>query len=200
MITLRLITTAYDRSVANKIILDNHSYVPTIHTVGRHIDYLIYYDSKLIGMIGIGSATYPPCKDVLNYLNMSIEEYRNNFNSICNNWKFCLTCSIKNAGTQVLKLLRNTAPQDWYNKYGDELRYIVTFVGSNHNGAVYLADNWKNIGYTAGLPTHESVSMKWMDSNEIGCKFVKPTGENKKIIFITDRVGKISKSSRRSLI
>jgi hypothetical protein len=47
-----------------------------------------------------------------------------------------------------------------------------------------LADNWKKIGETAGLPAHKSSSMKWNNNAELKELFVKPTGENKKIIFI----------------
>ena len=41
------------------------------------------------------------------------------------------------------------------------------------------------VGYTAGLPDHDMVSMKWNDGEELKEKFVKPTGENKKLIFVT---------------
>ena len=83
----------------------------------------------------------------------------------------------------VLKELRKQAPIEWKNRFGDELKYLVTFVGGNNNGAVYKADNWELIGETAGLPEHVSVSMKWDNSMELKEKFVKPSGENKKLIF-----------------
>lgn len=183
MIYIKLITTKEDYLLAKEIVENHHSYVPSFSSVGRRIDYLIYCDDRLIGMIGIGSATYPPCKDVLSELGMSKNEYREIFNNIANNWRFCVTEHIKNLGTTVLKLLRQQAPIDWYNKYGDELKYLMTFVGGGHNGAVYKADNWKIIGETAGLPSHKSLSMKWDNKDSLTEKFVKPTGENKKIIF-----------------
>jgi hypothetical protein len=40
------------------------------------------------------------------------------------------------------------------------------------------------IGETAGLPKHKSSSMKWNNKQELKELFVKPTGENKKLIFI----------------
>ncbi len=58
----------------------------------------------------------------------------------------------QNAGTQVLKQVRLQGPVDWKKKYGDELKYIITLVAGGNNGAVYKADNWKEIGKTAGLP------------------------------------------------
>ncbi len=96
-----------------------------------------------------------------------------------------MTESIKNAGTQILKQLRKQAPIEWKKKYNDELKYILTFVGGGNNGAVYKADNWNMVGHTAGLPKHKMVSMKWNDKEELKEKFVKPTGENKKLIFVT---------------
>ena len=91
--------------------------------------------------------------------------------------------SIPNAGSQILKKFRESALIEWKKKYKDNLKYIITFVGGGNNGAVYKADNWKQIGETAGLPKHKAVSMKWHKDN-LDKMFVKPTGENKKIIFI----------------
>lgn len=181
---LELISTKEEYSIAKRMVETYHSYVPSFNSVGRRIDWLIYYDDEIIGMIGIGSSTYPPCKDLLKYLNISKLEYKDMFNNIANNWRFCLIKSIPNIGTQILKQLRLLAPIEWKNKYNDDLNYLITFVGGGHNGAVYKADNWLEIGYTAGLPNHKSVSMKWDNNDNIKQKFVKPTGENRKIIFI----------------
>jgi hypothetical protein len=137
-----------------------------------------------VGMIGIGSSVYPPPKDILEYMNLSKFEYKDIFNTVSNNWRFCMKDKIPNAGTQILKELRNLAPAAWKEKYGDNLKYLITFVGGGNNGAVYKADNWKMIGETAGLPKHKSSSMKWNNKQELKELFVKPTGENKKLIFI----------------
>ena len=40
------------------------------------------------------------------------------------------------------------------------------------------------VGETAGLPKHKMVSMKWNTGEELKEKFVTPTGENKKLIFM----------------
>ena len=184
MIWLKLIETDKDTEKARHIVEQYHSYVPTYKSVGRRIDWLIMDEEKTVGMIGIGSSTYPPCKDILNYLGMTKEQYRAEFNSFANNWRFCMCERIRNAGTIALSQMRRYASVEWKRKYGDDLKYIITFVGGGHNGAVYKADNWDEIGCTAGLPSHKSVSMKWDDAEQIKSKFVKPTGENKKIIFI----------------
>ena len=184
---LQLVESDIQKKLVKNIIEKHHSYVPTAKSVGRRIDWLIYEDDKFpsncIGMIGIGSSVYPPPKDMLNYIGMSKNEYKDNFNSFANNWRFCMTKSIKNAGTQILKQVRELAPIEWKKKYGDDLTHLITFVGGGNNGAVYKADNWDMIGKTAGLPKHKVVSMKWNSKEELKQLFVKPTGENKKLIF-----------------
>jgi len=96
-----------------------------------------------------------------------------------------MTESIKNAGTQILKQLRKQAPIEWKNKYGNELTHIITFVAGGNNGAVYKADNWEQIGETAGLPSErKSFSVKWSSAEYLKKTFLPPTGENKKLIFI----------------
>ena len=137
-------------------------------------------------MIGIGSSVYPCPKDILNFLGKKADEYKEpkHFNTIANNWRFCMKKSIKNGGTQVLKQVRQLAPNAWKEKYGDDLNYLITFVGGGNTGAVYKADNWSMVGETAGLPKHKMVSMKWNTNDELKEKFVKPTGEDKKLIFM----------------
>jgi len=167
-----------------------HSYVPSTSSVGRRIDWVVFNDDKPIGMIGIGSSVYPPPKDILKHTKLSIKEYKNKFNSFANNWRFCMREKIRNAGTQILKELRRQAPLYWKQKYNDDLLYLITFVAGGNNGAVYKADNWSQIGQTSGLPPHKSISMKWDTHESLKEKYVKPTGENKKLIFFKKIVQK----------
>ena len=190
---LELVNSQWQKDHVKRIIEKHHSYVPSARSVGRRIDWLIYHPDyvnalnvpQAVGMIGVGSSVYPPPKDLLSYVGMTKSEYKDNFNSFANNWRYCMTESIPNAGSQILKLLRYHAPIEWKKKYGDDLNYILTFVGGGNNGAVYRADNWDMVGQTAGLPKHDMVSMKWNNKEELKEKFVKPTGENKKLIFVT---------------
>ena len=181
---LELVSAPHQKSLVKDIIINHHSYVPTNASVGRRIDWLIHYENRIVGMIGIGSSVYPPPKDLLLYLNTTKSEYKTIFNSIANNWRFCMTERIPNLGTRILKELRHHAPIEWKKKYNNDLTHIMTFVGANKNGAVYKADNWCIIGQTAGLPPHKSSSMKWDSKEGLKEKFVKPTGENRKIILI----------------
>lgn len=196
MIKLELVTTPLQKGIVKQVIENHHSYVPSNDSVGRRIDWLVYLtngedentfpppDKELLGMIGIGSSVYPPPKDILTETKLTKNEYKDVFNSFANNWRFCLTKKVPNAGTMILKQVRNLAPIEWKKKYGDDLKYLITFVAGGNNGAVYKADNWKCVGQTAGLPSHKSVSMKWDDGEQLKQKFVKPTGENRKLIFI----------------
>ena len=96
----------------------------------------------------------------------------------------------KEHGSQILKEIRSRAKDDWLRLYGNNLQAIVTTIGNDKKGSVYLADNWINIGETAGLPPNrKSVSMKWDNPEGIKEKYVKPTGENKKTILITKKLG-----------
>lgn len=187
---LEQVDTKEQKNIVKNIIENYHSYVPSNASVGRRIDWLIYetldVPSYPVGMIGLGSSVYPPPKDILVRMNLSKEEYRRIFNSIANNWRFCMIRSIPNAGTQILKQLRTLAPIAWKKKYGDDLKVLITFVAGGNSGAVYLADNWEVIGKTSGLPEHSSSSMKWDSSEQLKQKFVKPTGENQKIILYKD--------------
>lgn len=192
MIELRIVKNKTQKELVNYIIKNYHSYVPTTRSVGRRIDYLIYDvkssdvfppDEECIGMIGVGSSTYPPCKDILIHLSISKNEYKDIFNNFANNWRFCLTKQIPNIASKIISKLCIVSRKDWKEKYGDDLKYIITYVGGNNKGTSYKAAGWNFIGYTSGLPKHAAVSMKW-DRDQLNNKFVKPTGENRKKIFI----------------
>ena len=188
MIKLEQVKSDGQKKVVKHIIENYHSYVPTSKSVGRRIDWLIYdnedFPVKAVGMIGIGSSVYPPPKAMLEYMGLSKFQYKDIFNTVANNWRFCMVKSIPNAGTQILKQMRELAPPAWKKKYDDNLKYLITFVGGGNNGAVYRADNWNMVGETAGLPAHKMVSMKWNSDKELKEKFVTPTGQNKKLIFM----------------
>ena len=63
-VELKLILIEKDKNTAKNIVENHHSYVPTFKSVGRRLDWLIFVDNEVKGMIGVGSSTYPPCKDV----------------------------------------------------------------------------------------------------------------------------------------
>lgn len=189
MIKIKIAETLQDKKEADYIVAKYHSYVSSTRTVGRCLKYLIYYQDEIIGTFWLGSGFKPTPKNILDYFNLSQSEYDKIFNTIADNKRFCVISRIPNIGSQILSRIRKRAKKDWRDKYGDELIAIITTIGDGKRGSVYLADNWVKIGETAGLPKRDkSVSMKWNNSNEIKERYVKPTGENKKIILITDRL------------
>ena len=193
-IQVRIAETKEDKNIANKIVVDFHSYVSSPRTVGRCIKYIISYESKDVATFWLGSGFKPTPKSILNFFDTSQSEYDKMFNEVADNKRFCIKENpIENFGSQILSLIRNRAKTDWFNRYGDNLKGILTTIGNDKNGAVYLADNWKKIGETAGLPKrNKSVSMKWNNKEEIKERYVKPTGENKKLILITTKLNEIT--------
>lgn len=193
-LNITIAETPSQKKLADNTVIEYHSYVASARTVGRCIKYLIYYDKEFVGTFWIGSGFKPTPKAILNHFGKSQKEFDTMFNTVADNKRFCMIKRIPNLGSQVLKAVRNRVKKDWYDRYGDDLIAILTTIGDGKNGAVYLADNWKKIGETAGLPKNRnSVSMKWDDSAGIKEKYVKPTGEDKKIILITDRLTNFEK-------
>jgi len=174
---------------ADWLVRTYHSYVPTTKVVGRNIKYLAEENGRLVATFWLGSGFRPTPKDMLNYFGVSQQQFDTFFNEVADNKRFCIAYPRKNLGSQILREVRKQAASDWLNKYGDNLRAIVTTIGDGKPGSVYLADNWQHIGYTSGLPTdRQAVSMKWNTSEEIAERFVKPTGENRKRILVTTRL------------
>ena len=198
-IQIRIAKTPMDKKIADDIVINHHSYVASVRTVGRCLKYIISVDDRDVGTFWIGSGFKPTPKAILNYFEKTQKEFDAMFNSVADNKRFALAEKIPNLGSQALKIIRNRAAQDWFDSYGDDLVAIVTTIGAGKSGSVYLADNWTKIGETAGLPTNrKSVSMKWDDSENIAKKFVKPTGENKKAILITCNLKRIKFGGERA--
>ena len=188
-IIVRIAESKEDKKLADNIVVQYHSYVSSAKTVGRCIKYLIEYNDEIVGTFWIGSGFKPTPKSILNYFNVSQKEFDKMFNTVADNKRFCMIKSIPNLGSTVLKLIRNRAKNDWFDKYGDNLVSIVTTIGNGKKGSVYLSDNWEVLGSTAGLPKdRKSVSMKWDSPDSIKDKFSKPDGHNKKTIIITSRL------------
>ena len=96
MIKLVVANDKTSKNFIKETIKEFHSYVQSVSSVGRRIDWVVFNDDKPIGMIGIGSSVYPPPKDILTHIKMTKNEYKNNFNSFANNWRFCMREKIKN--------------------------------------------------------------------------------------------------------
>ena len=53
-----------------------------------------------------------------------------------------------------------------------------------YNSFVLNKENKEN--YVMYILVNKSLSMKWDNKSQLKTKFVKPTGENKKLIFVTE--------------
>jgi len=156
---INIATSDGDKSICDQIVIDNHSYVASAKTVGRVIKYIIRYENDVVGTFWIGSGFKPTPKSILNYFNKSQSQIDEMFNAVADNKRFCLIKSIPNLGSQVLKGIRNRAKQDWYDKYDDDLQAIVTTIGADKKGSVYLADNWEFIGQPPDFQKNENHSL-----------------------------------------
>lgn len=112
--------------------------------VGRSLCYLVMYKNQVAGIIGCAS---PP----KNY-----KLFREYFNTdddklYVNNNVFRLIFNEPNLGTKTLKLFRNRIVVDYKEKFGEELKGIITFVEPPRTGAMYKADNWNYLGETQGI-------------------------------------------------
>lgn len=189
LLQIRIAESEQDKLIADQIVEQHHSYVASSKTVGRCLKYIIKYQGRDVGTFWIGSGFKPTPKAILNYFSMSQNQFDKIFNEVADNKRFCMKEQIPNAGTQILSAIRKRAKLDWFEYYNNDLKAIITTIGANKLGSVYLADNWAKIGETAGLPDDRtSVSMKWNDAEQINARFVKPNGENKKSILITSNL------------
>jgi len=187
---INIATSESDKKICDNIVIENHSYVASAKTVGRVIKYIIHYENDVVGTFWLGSGFKPTPKSILDYFNKSQSEFDGMFNEVADNKRFCLIKSIPNLGSQVLKKIRNRAKQDWYDKYNDDLKAIVTTIGSDKKGSVYLSDNWEFIGQTAGLPKErKSFSFKWDQGKEhLKTETGWVDGKDRKRIFITSKL------------
>jgi hypothetical protein len=160
-IKLVLVSTKEQRTLYYGLVKNHHSYVTAIRHVGRHIGWLVYYDEKLIGCIGLGSYFLPEPKVLKDFIGWEKEAFNENFNKIANNWRFTLTKEApKNSASRVLAIVAKIAPKIWQEKYGDPLVAMVSLVGNHKEGTCFKAAGWQMIGMTAGSTAHGSISVK----------------------------------------
>ncbi len=133
---------------------------------GRSLCYLVEYNGEVAGIIGFNSP--PRNYGVFNeYFGKDME------NSFLINNVFRLTNNEKNLATRVMKIARTTAKRDYETRFPEKLLGIVTFVEPPRTGALYKADNWDQLGMSAG---------KRMKRDSVTWEKVFTEGE-KKLIF-----------------
>lgn len=163
----------------NKIFRDTintyHSYVKYKDSPTRNIRWLVYetVSGNLVGSIGLSSATIAVAERD-SFISWNNETKMKNLGKLANNSRFCLireNITIKNVGSMTLKQLREVGAKRWKNKYNDPLVLIETFVQpfresqldghKERNGAIYLSDNWIDVGMTKGNSIRKTPIKLW---------------------------------------
>lgn len=140
-----------------------HSYIKYADRPSRKLYWLLYENSKLIGVFGLSSA-FAKSKPVMDYM----KENSLGFNEVANNIVYCLYGhKNKNAGSKLLSMLRKDAILWWYERYGDYLRAFQTFVLPPRTGAIFKADNWMLLGKTTGGKSMKTRTLYGKDRGKI---------------------------------
>ena len=157
---------SYEKIIGLKLVPKSHPVFSTLFLthypaskgiVGRSLNYLIYKNKEIVGIIGVNS---PP----LNYKKFNDFFGKGKELKFLNNNVFKLIITEHNLGTKVLKLLRNTVLKDYKEKYREELMGLITFVEPPRTGAMYKADNWTYLGMTEGVQCHRRGDLgKWIN-------------------------------------
>ena len=152
-------TSSIKHKLAKDFINSYHSYIKWADRPSRKLYWLLYENTNLIGVFGLGSAFAAP-KLISDFM----KQNKIGFNELGNNIVFCLHgTDNKNAGTIFLKLIRYDAKLWWQSKYKNSLKAIQTFILPPRTGAVYKADNWKLLGNTTGGKTMKVRTIKRSD-------------------------------------
>jgi Domain of unknown function (DUF4338) len=156
-------------------IRDEH-YVENHGCIGQQVHFLIRHDAKIVGIISGASAVYATAaRDEF----FGIDKTNRNqflpgivdnvaFRLVDVDPKLCLA-------SQVMRLWRSIIPCYWYQRYGTVVYGFETFVveTETRKGALYLADNWTQAGFTTGKTKMrngiEYAADQWID---VGPKLV----------------------------
>lgn len=175
--TIKLVecTTPPENKIFRDTIDTYHSYVKYKDSPTRNIRWLAYESvtGNLVGAVGLSSATIAVSarEDFIKWDN---ETKMRNLGKLANNSRFCLirkNFTLKNVGSMTLKQLRVVGSKRWLEKYEEPLILIETFVQperneeldghKTRNGAIYLSDNWIQIGLTAGSSIRKTPLKLW---------------------------------------
>ena len=131
-------------------IRDRH-YVENRGCHGQQLHYLIKYNSTIIGIIS-GASSVWAVKARDEFFGLTKDNKRKGLPSIINNVVFRLEYNAPNLATFILAKWRKRIMKDWAERYNVEVHGFETFVVEEdfRKGALYKADNWVQLGETAG--------------------------------------------------
>jgi hypothetical protein len=155
-ISLVQVTSDAQKKVSNNIIVSYHSYTPNTRRVGRYIDWLIYNGDEVIGTIGLMDTPAMQFHARDRFIGWSMKQHLKNLSKVVANYRFTLMPNApKNSGSKVLGILVRIARREWMKKYCGEICLLETVVKRNvngklHNGTIYRASGWCEVGLTSG--------------------------------------------------
>ena len=135
-----------------KVIRDRH-YIPNRGCIGAQLHYLIELDNEIVGVISGASPAFDvKTRDQFFGLSSKPDRKGAQLKHILGNNVFRLEVRRPNLGTQVLALWRRTVIKDFRSTYHRELVGLESFIEPSEcrHGALYRADNWSQVGITAG--------------------------------------------------
>jgi len=168
-------TTPSENKIFRETIDRYHSYVKYKDSPTRNIRWLAYesVSGNLVGAVGLSSATIAVAKRDA-FVGWDNETKMRHLGQLANNSRFCLirdNFTVKNVGSMTLKQLRIVGAKRWLEKYEQQLILLETFVQpdrdsdldghAKRNGAIYLSDNWVDIGMTAGSSIRKTPLKLW---------------------------------------
>lgn len=164
-----MISESYRRPVLQKVPKGNKLFASLYLThypqskgiVGRSLNYLIIYQSKVVGIIGGNSPPYS-VKAIDEYFGITKENRDDMLVQFLNNEVFRIIRSAKNLATMTLKEFRYQVNHDYLLKYDYPLIGLITFVEPPRTGQIYKADNWNYLGMTKGYGTTRR-GKRWFD-------------------------------------
>jgi hypothetical protein len=176
-------TTPPEHKLFREIVDKYHSYCKFRNSPTRNIRWMVYENisGNLVGVIGLSSATIAvTARD--KYIGWNNEIKMRHLGKLANNSRFCLirdNLTIKNIGSMTLRQLRVVGAKRWFEKYEEPLILLETFIQPERDeeldgyltrsGTTYLADNWINVGMSAGSSIRKSPLKLWAkDSGERG--------------------------------
>lgn len=136
-----------------KSIRDRH-YVENRGTHGQQLHFLVRLDGEIVGIISGASSVYA-VRSRDDFFAIPADKERKQkvyLPAIINNVVFRLEHHVPNLATKVLAKWRKVVAQLWEELYGVKVIGFETFVVEEdwRKGSLYLADNWKCVGETAG--------------------------------------------------
>ena len=145
-------------------IRDRH-YVENRGCHGQQLHFLVWYKGVICGIISGASSVYAvQCRD--DFFKIPKDKYLKQkfyLPAIINNVVFRLEDHTKNLATCVLAKFRKLSIKLWRELYQVNVIGFETFVVEEdwRKGTLYLADNWKYLGQTAGsTKSHKGLKSK----------------------------------------